>query len=238
MSRKKEMSGLRFGRLLVISDAGRTPQGWAKWECLCDCGHVKTISGPSLRNGTTVSCGCYGKELLSSAAERGEAEDISQEYLKSILHYDSVTGVFTRIKSVSKSVKVGDLAGTEANGYKAFSVLGKTYRAHRLAWLYHHGVFPLSIIDHINRDKSDNRICNLREATAEENQKNRVKNINNTSGFKGVHFRKDRGTFVARAMINGKSRYIGSFRTSKEASDAYHVFAQKQHGEFYKGVSE
>lgn len=165
---------------------------------------------------------------------------LTRAYLKSVLNYNADTGVFIRaVASKGLNNKVGDRAGwTKANGYTEIMVGGKTYKAHRLAWLYVYGSFPDGLIDHINGVRDDNRIANLRVATVADNQKNRKKNENNTSGLKGVHFRPDRNTYIARAMLNGKSHYIKSCKTAEEAGEAYANFAKSNHGEFFKDITK
>lgn len=158
---------------------------------------------------------------------------LTQSELKSQLHYDPETGIFTRIVSTSNRVKVGDIAGRKHNfGYLQIQVNGKLYLSHRLAWLYVYGEFPLNDIDHINMIRDDNWIENLREATRSENLFNRGSNKTNTSGFKGVSFNKASNKWVAQAKLNGKKQGLGYFSTPELASEAYQAFTTKHHGEF------
>jgi hypothetical protein len=76
------------------------------------------------------------------------------------------------------------------NGYRHIGVLGKVYSAHRLAFLYMTGKFPLDEVDHKNHERSDNRWSNLREVTRLENSRNRSMHLNNKSGFSGVCWKK------------------------------------------------
>lgn len=87
-------------------------------------------------------------------------------------------------------------------------------------------------VDHVNRDGLDNRRANLRRATRSQNLGNRRKNLNNTSGFKGVDFHRPRGTWRVRVQTNGKSRCIGYFHDIEVAAEAYRVAAKKHFGEF------
>jgi len=89
-----------------------------------------------------------------------------------LLTYDPYTGLFTWLVDAYSNKVKGKIAGSIKEGYINISIDRKLYRAHRLAWLYVNGVFP-SEIDHINRVKSDNRICNLREVSRSENCQNR-----------------------------------------------------------------
>ena len=96
----------------------------------------------------------------------------TQEELKSLLNYDDKTGIFTWRKS-SGPVKSGSVAGyVNEKGYILIGIKGKSYRAHRLAWLYVTGEHPVNVIDHINGVRDDNRLSNLRSCTQKENINN------------------------------------------------------------------
>jgi hypothetical protein len=147
--------------------------------------------------------------------------ELTAEYLRSILHYDSETGIFTRKVSTSNRVKVGDVAGCpDGGGYLQISVCSRIYLAHRLAWLHFHGTWPTDQIDHINRDRADNRISNLREVTNKQNMQNKSKPSNNTSGHPGVCWYKQNSKWVAKIMHNQKSIHLGCFTTIEEAITA------------------
>ena len=146
------------------------------------------------------------------------------------ISYNPATGVFVRIKS-SGTVRAGAVAGTvKKNGYLQISVNKRLYLAHRLAFALHYGRWPTLTIDHINMIKTDNRICNLREATDSQNQINRTRNSDNTTGYKGVT--KHRGKYVARASINNKQKYLGTFSTPELAHAAYSQDVIGRQGEF------
>ena len=135
---------------------------------------------------------------------------LTQSELKEHLHYNPETGIFTRIRSISNCVKVGDIAGSvRLDGYLETSVKGAGYMNHRLAWLCVHGRFPKHQIDHVNHNRSDNRIINLREATNQENHRNRPMQKNNTSGVVGVHRCKTHKKWLAYIKIDGKFINLG-----------------------------
>lgn len=101
--------------------------------------------------------------------------NLTQEYLKSILFYDPETGLFVWLKSLSNRAKIGTPAGTlRSNGYLKTNIDGQLYYNHRLAWLYMTGEWPAYNIDHINGIKDNNEWKNLREATHSQNNKNRA----------------------------------------------------------------
>ena len=93
------------------------------------------------------------------------------------------------------------------------------YSSHRLAWLYVHGVWPKNFIDHINGDKSDNRICNLREATRRENAQNLK--IHRAGKLAGCSYNKKINKWNARMTINKKYINLGFYETEVEAHLAY-----------------
>ena len=153
--------------------------------------------------------------------------------LKQRLTYDEKTGVF-RAKINNGCNKAGFVVGSmNGNGYIQIMLNGKLYLAHRLAWLYINGEFPKGSLDHINRNKDDNRIDNLRVCTLSQNSQNTNICRNNKSGFKGVHFNKAKNRWVSKAMIKGVSYHIGNFIELDMAAKAYENFAKQMHGEFY-----
>lgn len=115
---------------------------------------------------------------------------MDQKFLKEILKYDLDTGIFTWVSSMGTASK-GDVAGSKtADGYKTIKIGGKTYRAHRLAFLYMLGFLPRKTIDHINGNRSDNRFSNLREAGQSANLRNSKISSRNKSGIAGVFWNK------------------------------------------------
>ena len=100
-------------------------------------------------------------------------------------------------------------------GYRSIRIEGKDYRAHRLVWKYHYGKDPKEFIDHIDGNKINNNIENLREATNQQILFNTGPSKNNKLGIKGVS--KNGNKYVARIEINGKSKYLGMFNTIEEA---------------------
>jgi len=151
---------------------------------------------------------------------------ITQSELKDILHYDQDTGVFTWLKNYI-------VAGTvEKKGYIAIKINKKSYKAHRLAWLYVYGNFPKEQIDHLNGIKNDNCINNLREATASENMLNRKQFKTSSAEFKGISFHKKQQKWTAKIQINKQRIWLGSFYSANEAAIAYKNAAIKLHGSF------
>lgn len=158
---------------------------------------------------------------------------LTVERLKEVLRYDLETGVFRWACAIGNRAKEGAVAGClRSDGYCFIRIDGHPYAAHRLAWLYMHGVWPNLHIDHINRVRSDNRIENLREATRAQNQGNLPRYRNNTSGIKGVSLMKRDNKWRASIRVNGKPKNLGHFNTKEEAAEVYRKAAIARWGEF------
>ena len=143
-----------------------------------------------------------------------------QEMLISQFAYNSNTGIFTR-KTSSGGKKQGTIAGTlRKDGYIEIRFNGKKELAHRLAWLYVNGKYPKQQLDHINHDRSDNSICNLRESDDCLNMKNKTRYRNNSSGVCGVNWYKPSNKWNAQIQIEGKKINLGYFIEFHEAVNA------------------
>jgi len=152
-----------------------------------------------------------------------------------LFEYDKETGnLIWKIKPSSRghSVKAGDIAGTlKSHGYLCVGINYNSYRAHRLIFLMHKGYLPKTI-DHINGDKLDNRIENLRAATVGQNQHNRKTNANNTSGYKGVSWSKAQKKWTARITLERKIIHLGYFANVEEAAEVVRKAREELHGSF------
>jgi len=147
---------------------------------------------------------------------------ITQERLKQLLHYNPETGLFTRIDIESnRTDRLGKQPGSRnTKGHIQIRLDGTLYVAHRLAWLYMNGRFPVNQLDHIDGDKTNNKITNLREATNKQNQENVPLQVNNTSGYRGVSFDKRLKKFRAYVCHNRQQITLGLFDTSELATSA------------------
>ena len=158
---------------------------------------------------------------------------ITQEEIKKLLYYNEETGIFTWKLYRGGKAKICAIANSkDSKGYIRIQINKERNSAHRLAWLYMYGKFPEFYIDHINGNKIDNRICNLREATTNQNQYNRKAPINNTSGIKGVYFDKSRSKWVAELKANNKKIFIGRFNSIELAEIAINNARKQYHREF------
>ena len=159
--------------------------------------------------------------------------ELTAERLRELLHYDPETGEFTR-KMRAARIPAGSKANSvdTSNGYVKFRVDGKRYFAHRLAWLYMHGRWPNPIVDHIDGNKTNNRIGNLREATDKANAQNRRAAGKNK--VYGTHLGVEPNTgkkkpWTARIFADGKRHYLGCYETEEEAHAVYLAAKRRLH---------
>ena len=146
---------------------------------------------------------------------------ITPDQIKQLLAYDASTGEFVwRPRAVWRNNRAGRRAGAiSKNGYVRINIQRKSYLAHRLAWAYVYGEWPTHWLDHINRDRADNRIANLREASTIANAQTTPRYSNNKSGCKGVYAR-SWGKWEAYITVAKKRIYLGVYETFDAAKDA------------------
>lgn len=143
---------------------------------------------------------------------------IAQDRLKELLDYDPETGHFTWLKYRCGQAKVGDIAGgPHSAGYIAINMSEYPYLAHRLVWLWLYGRLPKNEIDHINHNRKDNRLCNLREVSGAENKRNASKRVDNKSGYVGICWSSRRNKWRANIFTNHKQYFLGEFRDISDA---------------------
>jgi len=161
-------------------------------------------------------------------------------------NYNPETGIITsRVATGSgknwptNRWKAARVVGTTLkNGYRIIISKGNRVLAHRAIWVMVYGINPNCDIDHINGDRSDNRLANLRLATRGQNNINSLKQHNNTSGYKGAYYDKRRGYWNAEIWVNNRKKYLGKFPTAEEAGLAYLEAAKKYFGEeFLRGAA-
>lgn len=155
---------------------------------------------------------------------------VTQARVSELFYYDKDTGYMIRRVNV-QGYWNGERAGSD-NIHKTcryLTVDGKSYKEHRLIWLYVYGCFPPSEIDHINGDGTDNRLCNLRLATHAENSQNRRVHADNVSGVLGVTYDRSRDAYQARICVQGKVKHLGRFDTVEAASEVYVVAKSRLH---------
>ena len=152
--------------------------------------------------------------------------------LKLLLRYDSETGLIYWVAKGKGMIKKKAAGTLLHSGYLGICIGPKRWQAHRVAWALHHGEWPKDQIDHINGVKTDNRICNLREATNCQNSKNLGLSKANKSGTKGVSYEKYTDRWKATIRVDGKSISIGRFNSIEEAAQARKLADQKHFKEW------
>lgn len=158
---------------------------------------------------------------------------VAPSRLRQLIDYDEDTGLLVAKVETHGRWKAGRAMGTRmTNGYISVTVDSCRFLAHRVAWAIKHGSWPTDQIDHINGDRSDNRLSNLRSATNQQNSSNKTKHARNKSGHIGVHWREDAKKWRASIMIRGKRKYLGYFDTKDEAAKAYREWSQSGNSNF------
>lgn len=148
--------------------------------------------------------------------------ELTPQRLHELLHYSPDTGVFTWRVRRSGTAGVGSTAGTLDRGYIYIGIDRRIYPAHRLAWLYMTGSWPTNEIDHMDGEKTNNRISNLRDVCREINQQNlRKAHSRNSCGLLGVSLHRSTGKWRARLWTGGKNKSLGLFDSPEEAHSHY-----------------
>lgn len=157
-------------------------------------------------------------------------ERMPPEDLRQYVNCDVDTGEITWLVSRGKAT-AGTPVGLKAgHPYRSFVVNGRRYLAPRVVWWFAHGRWPANQIDHVNGDKCDNRICNLRDVDGKTNRQNlRKPQRNNKAGYLGVY--RHRSKFAAAITVRrGCTRYLGVFNSAEEAHRAYVTAKRSLHG--------
>lgn len=158
---------------------------------------------------------------------------LTAERLREVMSYDPETGVLTWLEQRNHLALAGSIAGyCERDGYRRIKFLGKKFKAHRLAWLFVYGTWPAHEIDHVDGNKDNNRIENLRPASRAQNLRNCGKRKTNTSGYKGVSWHKGKRKWSASIGVNGRLRHLGYYQNIECAAAAYASAAEKFHGDY------
>lgn len=237
---KEDLTGQIFGRWRVIEQADdyirRDGKSEATWlcECRCEAHTQKVIRQLHLKNGSSQSCGCLQKELVSARSKKYNEcgplleDEFGQYYKVKFTNSDEYFLVDAHDWEAAK--KHSWLLTINSDGYK--SIKGNVGK--KLIKLTE--FIGCKYYDHINRNSLDCRRRNLRPATIQENARNKSKRTNNTSGCPGVYFNKQNKKWCAQITIDKKAKYLGSFilfedavRVRKEAEKKYFKdFAPKE----------
>lgn len=155
--------------------------------------------------------------------------DFDIELLRQCMHYDENTGILTWKVSRGKAKSGKTVGRIGREGYVKLCLFGRYYVAHRVIWAMHYGCQPPEVIDHINQNRSDNRICNLRDGTCAINQQNQQRPHcrNKSSKYLGVS--KFSGRWRAKIYNKGKYYFLGYFASEEDAAQAYILAKRKLH---------
>ena len=157
--------------------------------------------------------------------------DLTVDLLNELFEYGKETGKLYW-KVARQRGNVGDEVGCDnGRGYLVTRINNKNYRLHRVIFLMHKGYLPKTL-DHVNGDRADNRIENLRAVTRSQNQHNRKLNKNNTSGYKGVSFNARLKLWKASICLEGKRIHLGCYKTPEEADEVVRKAREELHGAF------
>jgi hypothetical protein len=155
-------------------------------------------------------------------------KSFTKELVSEYIAYNAKTGSFERLKT-SGTKKAGDKVGVINGKYLQISICAKRIRGHQLAWFLTYGYIPKTI-DHINGNGLDNKLCNLREVTTQQNCQNiRKAPKHNTTGFMGVSYYKASKKYSAQISLGGKTKHLGYFISPEIAYQTYLMTKRKLH---------
>ena len=160
---------------------------------------------------------------------------LTQESVRELFDYHPDIGILTHKTTRHNRVRVGDVLGYihQGHGHVVCEINGRAYQLHRVIWLWEYGEWPDRQVDHENEIKTDNRICNLRQATNGENQRNVGKlQRNNTSGVKGVQWNKRQKKWLAIITVDAKVLVVARCDDLHKAAAARRAAELKYFGEF------
>lgn len=218
------MIGRKFGRLTVLQYSHSDKHKMKHWLCRCDCGKEIVVRGDSLRSGNTRSCGCLHSDIskltatiMNQKSRKYNKYQIFDEY---VVGYTKENIPFVFDKKYFDTVKQYRWAINKDGYIRTVINRGKqgyhSYMLHRLIT----NCPPELVVDHINHDKTDNRIANLRICTRQENNRNRRIGINNTSDTTGVYFNEQSKKWVAYIMVDQEQKYLGIYENIEDAIEA------------------
>lgn len=233
MGKFKDLTGMKFGRLLVLSRAedyiNKHGKPLVRWNCLCDCGNKHVTYGSSLNSGLTKSCGCLQKEWArknGKLCKKYNTYDLSGEYgigytekgeefYFDLEDYDKISSYYWRINNHGYVISYVD-------GCSTF------YMLHNIIMKPDDNF----LVDHINHNTLDNRKKNLRLATYSQNQMNLTVKSNNTSGVTGVSWDNTHKYWVARIQKEHNRITLGQFCNFDDAVRARKMAEKEYFGEF------
>ena len=205
MAKVIDLTGNKYSRLKVIECLG-TRNNRAFFKCRCDCGNFVNVLGASLKYGGTTSCGCYRKELMTKHGSSNNP--LYRAYKK--MHYRCYDKKFTQYKDYGgRGIKVCDRWHKLENFME--DMKGKPSKFHSL--------------DRINNDGNYEK-SNVTWSSKSEQCLNRRKRKKSSSKYRGVY--KQNNSWIASVTINGRSKYLGTFKNELHAAIAYNIASWKE----------
>lgn len=228
----EDLTGKVFGRWTVLGKDKDRKRG--HWYCKCSCGDtdVRSVSGSRLRDGDSKSCGCYAKERISEA--NSGLQKPNEYYIEEDIVYMKSNNSDNYFYFNKKHLDVVRKYAwhEESVGYVVSMTSGKTVQLHNLLFYGTENYKKRGKVDHADRNNLNNLDENLRQATKSQQQANRGRFINNTSGFTGVYWKKQHNKWQASLTYKGKYMHLGFYDDKDEAVKA-RLKAEKEHlGEF------
>lgn len=235
--KKKDLLNQRFTRLVVTKPmpSRKTSGGHSvvMWHCVCDCGNECDVAAGDLLRGSTKSCGCLNKEKQGESKHKITCTyDLSGDYG---IGYTNKGDEFWFDKEDYDLIK--NYSWFKHRKYFEASVpmsKDKNIYLHRLVMGIGFDTYDFQIdVDHIiTENKFDNRKSNLRLVNKSQNNTNKVMQKNNTSGYRGVYYRKRDGTWESYINIDGKKTFLGRFHNKEDAIQKRRWAEDKYYGEY------
>ena len=221
----KNLTGLKFGRLTVLEQAGsrigKNGKSLIFWKCLCECGNIVEVYAGSLTSGLTTSCGCLQKEKAKENGlkyKRKNIYDLTQKYGIGYL-YDSNKKFYFDLEDYDKIKEYYWVINN-----KGYVITGGANNSNLLMHRLILNVLDDQEVDHINHNTNDNRKENLRIVTRSQNQMNASLRSNNTSGVTGVYFDNTYGYWVSKIqqdVLGHFANFDDAVKVRKEAEEKY-----------------
>jgi hypothetical protein len=238
MGRFEDLTGQKFGRLLVLERAEPhvSPDGTKRirWKCVCSCEdqNVVCVGTARLKNGSTKSCGCLQKEIASKTMKKYNKYDLTNDYGIGWTSNTNKEFYF----DLEDYEKIKNYCWMETVTPQGYHMLQTNIPGERIVKTMAQLIVG-DWCDHINRNTFDNRKNNLRECVQAENTRNKSIPSHNSSGVIGVSYRKDRDKWRAFIHMNDTYIHLGYFINKDDAIKArleaekqyYKEFAPQQH---------
>lgn len=229
-----DLTGQRFGRLVVVNRIENNKYGQTRWHCKCDCCNECDVDGHSLRNGMTKSCGCLHSERVSESNSKNFSKTNEFTCFNDSIIVKTSTGIEFLIDKDDEWVLKNFCWHIDGNGYVCTTCVNKQF-SEKVSYLLHRLLTNCpddKVVDHINGNKLDNRKSNLRIVTQSQNCMNKQVRSNNTSGITGVSYCKRSNNWRSRICVNRKSIVLGYFNNFDDAVSARKAAEEKYFGEY------